>query len=71
MLIAAVVLIVMGGATLFLLGREDPRDPAFAKLAWGDRVEKQLDAFIDGVRPAWADRIEARLDAFLAQRGWK
>lgn len=61
-LIAVVLLSGFGGVALFLLGREDPQDPALSSLDWGNRVERRLDAFIDGIRPEWTDRIEERLE---------
>jgi|GEM_PF-3394609 hypothetical protein len=68
--VALTVLVVLGGAALLYLGREDPRDAATVHLAWGDRAERRLDAYIDRVRPAWADRVEARLDGLLDRIGW-
>ena len=71
-ILAAVILLpAMGGVAFYLLGREDPREAASPPLAWGDRVERRMDAFIDGVRPKWADRLEARMDAFLNRVGWQ
>jgi hypothetical protein len=66
-----ILLTALGGVALYLLGREDPREAASPPLAWGDRVERRMDAFIDGVRPKWADRVEARLEPFLDRIGWK
>jgi len=70
-LAAVILLTAMGSAALYLLGREDPHEAASPPLAWGDRVERRLDAFIDRVRPKWADRVEARMDAFADRIGWK
>ncbi len=67
---AMLVLPPLGGVALYLLGREDPRDPALSSLDWGNRVERRLDAFIDGNRPGWADPAEDKLDAFLKKLGW-
>ncbi|MGC4044582.1 MAG: hypothetical protein QM758_12375 [Armatimonas sp.] len=64
------VLMLFGSAALYKLGKVDPRDPATAKLAWGDRVEKRLDAVIDKNRPKWADRLEAKLDGLARRMGW-
>ena len=59
------------GASEQAWGGEDPHEAASPPLAWGDRVERRLDAFIDRVRPKWADRVEARMDAFADRIGWK
>jgi hypothetical protein len=68
-LAAALLLITLGGVAFFLLGREDPADPASSALGWGDRVERRMDAYIDGVRPEWTDRVEERLDAAIDRAG--
>ena len=70
---AVILLIPVGGVTLYLLGRPLPQEAASASppLAWGDRVERRMDAFIDGVRPKWDDSIEVRLEAFLDRVGWE
>ncbi len=70
-LAVVVLLTVAGGVAFYLLGREDPREPASAALGWGDRVERRLDAYIDGHRPEWTDRVEERLDAFVDEVGQK
>jgi hypothetical protein len=70
-LAAVILLTAMGSVSLYLLGREDPQEAASPPLAWGDRVERRLDAFIDGVRPKWADHVEARLEVFLDRIGWE
>ena len=70
-LAAVILLTAMGSGALYLLGREDPQEATSPPLAWGDRVERRLDAFIDGVRPKWTDHVEARLEAFLDRVGWK
>jgi hypothetical protein len=70
-LAVVILLTAMAGVAFYLLGREDPQDAASARLAWGDRVERRLDAFIGRVRPKWADRVEARMEPFLDRIGWK
>jgi hypothetical protein len=77
-LAAVILLTAMGGVAFYLLGRPLPQEAAghagmtaSPPLAWGDRVERRMDAFIDRVRPKWADRIEARLEPFLDRIGWK
>jgi hypothetical protein len=69
-LAAALLLTVMGCVTFYLLGREDPQDAAFSQLSWGDRVERRMDAFIDGVKPQWTERIERRMKGFADRIGW-
>ncbi len=70
LLTIALSLFVLGSITLYNLGKEDPREAGGPPVAWGDRVERRLDAIIDGSRPPWADRLEARLDGFLRKLGW-
>lgn len=70
MLATVILLPAVGGVAFYLLGRVDPQDAATVNLAWGDRVERRLDALIDGSRPKWADRVEDRLDALLDKVGW-
>ena len=70
-LAAVVLLTAMGSVTFYLLGRPLPQEAASPPLAWGDRAERRMDAFIDGVRPKWADRLEARLEPFLDRIGWR
>ena len=67
---AVILLTVMGSAAFYLLGRPLPREAASPPLAWGDRAERRMDAFIDKVRPKWADRVEAGLEPFLDRIGW-
>jgi hypothetical protein len=69
-LAAVILLIAIGGAGLYLLGRPLPQKAGSPPLAWGDRVERRMDAFIDGRRPAWTDRVEARLKKFANRVGW-
>ena len=69
--VAVILLTTVGGVAFYLLGRPLPREAASAPLAWGDRAERRMDAFIDRVRPEWADRVEARLEPFLDRIGWK
>lgn len=68
---AIIVMIALGGVGIYLLGKEDPKDPATQKLSWGDRFEKRMDAFIDRVRPEWTDRVETHVDAAASKVGWK
>ncbi len=70
-LAAVILLTAMGSVSLYLLGRPLPQEAAAPPLAWGDRVERRMDAFIERVRPKWADRVEARLELFLDRIGWK
>ena len=71
-ILAAVILLsATGGVALYLLGRPLPQEGASPPLAWEDRVERRLDAFIDGARPKWADPVEAQMEAFLDRVGWK
>jgi hypothetical protein len=70
-LAAVILLTVIGSVAFYLLGRVDPQEPASASLGWGDRVERRLDAYIDGHRPEWTDRVEERLDAFVDEVGKK
>jgi hypothetical protein len=65
------LLIVTGAVGLYLLGREDPQEPGSAQMAWGDRVERRLDALIDGIRPEWTNRVEKRMDNVIDRTGWK
>jgi hypothetical protein len=69
-LVAVILLLVMGSAALFMLGQPLPQEDAAAPLAWGDRVERRMDAFIDGRRPEWADAIEARMKGLKGKIGW-
>ena len=75
---AVILLITVGSVAFYLLGRPLPQEAtghadmtAAPPLAWGDRAERRMDAFIDRVRPKWADRVEARLEPFLDRIGWK
>ena len=75
---AMILLIALGSVAFYLLGRPLPQEAAghagmtdAPPLAWGDRAERRMDAFIDGIRPKWADDVEARLDPFLDRTGWK
>ena len=53
--VAVVTLVALaGGVGLYLLGREDPREANAPSVAWGDRVERRVDAFVDRARPTWA-----------------
>ncbi len=61
---------ITGAVGLVWLGRDDPREAALSQLAWGDRVEKRLDAIIDNGRPQWAESLEDGLDRFLKKLGW-
>ena len=78
-ILAAVILLsAMGSVAFYLLGSPLPPEAAghagmtaSPPLAWGDRVERRMDAFIDRVRPKWADGVEARLEPFLDRIGWK
>ncbi|MES2464268.1 MAG: hypothetical protein V4671_27215 [Armatimonadota bacterium] len=68
----AVILLAAGGSVaLYFLGRPLPQETASAPIAWGDRVERRMDAFIDGSRPKWADSLETRLKKFASRAGWK
>jgi hypothetical protein len=71
-LAALLLLIALGSVTLLVLGRPLPQEAGSdaAQVAWGDRVERRLDAFIERVRPSWADRVEARMEAFADRIGW-
>lgn len=71
-LLAAVALLTaMGSAALYLLGREDPNDPALSQLDWGNRLERRLDAIIDKNRPEWADRVESQAETVADTIGFK
>lgn len=68
---AVILLAPMMALGLYQLGRPLPQEDASSPLAWGDRVERRIDTFVDGVRPKWADHVEARLDKFADRIGWK
>jgi len=68
---AVILLTAMGGVAFYLLGRPLPQEAASPPLAWGDRAERRMDAFIDRIRPEWANRVEARMEPFLDRIGWK
>lgn len=69
-LTVVVLMIALGGVSFYMLGKVDPQDTATAGLPWGDRVERRLDAIIDGRRPPWTDRLERRMESFLNGIGW-
>jgi hypothetical protein len=70
-LATVLLLFTLGSISLYHLGREAPRDPTLSKLAWGDRVEKRMDALIDRLKPKWADRVESRMEGVADKIGWQ